>query len=100
MVVNQLKVRPLSNLWFSDVNLHPYNLTNVAKILGDNVTADELEQLMNLGEADVNDDGEIDREEFGFIMNCQKVGAGARGAASIPSTSCLRRVDSRSHEGV
>ena len=32
MVVNQLKVYPLSNLWFSRyVNLHPYNVGEAAR---------------------------------------------------------------------
>ena len=45
------------------------DVARAAKIVGDNVTSEELEQLMNLGAADLNDDGEIDREEFALIMD-------------------------------
>ena len=49
------------------------DVANAAKMVGDNVTSEELEQLMNLGAADLNDDGEIDREEFAGIMDSSEV---------------------------
>jgi Ca2+-binding EF-hand superfamily protein len=53
----------------------------VAKRLGDNVTSEELDALMDLGAADLNDDGEIDRDEFARIMDFRAVGPGRRRAA-------------------
>jgi ankyrin repeat protein/Ca2+-binding EF-hand superfamily protein len=49
------------------------DISNAAKIVGDNVTSEELDELMNLGAADVNDDGEIDREEFATIMDFREL---------------------------
>ena len=34
MVVNQLKVHPLSRLWFQNVNLHPYTSSAAAEPKG------------------------------------------------------------------
>ena len=53
-------------------------MARAAKLVGDNVTADEIDNLMNLGAADLNDDGEIDREEFAGVMDSSEVGKGWR----------------------
>ena len=49
-----------------------------AKTVGDNVGLTELDELMNLGEADANDDGEIDRDEFATIMDSHETTAPER----------------------
>lgn len=51
-----------------------------AKTVGDNVGLTELDELMNLGEADANDDGEIDRDEFATIMDSHETTAPERRA--------------------
>ena len=50
-----------------------------AKTVGDNASTTELDELMNLGEADANDDGEIDRDEFATIMDSHETTAPERG---------------------
>ena len=57
------------------------DVARAAKRVGDNVTSEELDELMNLGAADVNDDGEIDREEFALIMNARETSPDERRAA-------------------
>ena len=57
------------------------DVARAARRVGDNVTSDELDELMNLGAADVNDDGEIDREEFARIMNFRETTPDERRAA-------------------
>ena len=57
------------------------DVAKAAKRLGDNVTSEELDALMDLGAADLNDDGEIDRDEFAQIMDFRAVGPGRRRAA-------------------
>ena len=53
----------------------------VARQAGDTVTTDELKKLVNLGAADLDGDGEIDRGEFGEIMRVKEVDVSVRRAS-------------------
>jgi Ca2+-binding EF-hand superfamily protein len=57
------------------------DIQKVAFRVGDFVASDELEALMNLGAADLDGDGCIDRAEFGEIMRVRETDTAARRAA-------------------
>ena len=44
-------------------------MKRVVEELGENVNDVELQAMMSLGEADLNDDGEIDPDEFFALVN-------------------------------
>ena len=57
------------------------DVAEVARRVGDAVTSEELNALMNMGAADLDGDGQIDRAEFGEIMRARETDpAGARAA--------------------
>ena len=57
------------------------NIQDVARRVGDFAASDELESLMNLGAADLDGDGCVDRAEFGEIMRVRETDTAARRAA-------------------
>ena len=57
------------------------DIQKVARRVGDFVASDELEALMNLGAADLDGDGCIDRAEFGEIMRVRETDTASRRAA-------------------
>jgi Ca2+-binding EF-hand superfamily protein len=58
------------------------DVAEVARRVGDAVTSDELNALMNMGAADLDGDGKIDRAEFGEIMRARDTDPAARRAAA------------------
>ena len=58
------------------------DVAEVARRVGDAVTSDELNALMNMGAADLDGDGLIDRAEFGEIMRARDTDPAARRAAA------------------
>ena len=58
------------------------DVAEVARRVGDAVTSEELNALMNMGAADLDGDGQIDRAEFGEIMRARETDPAARRAAA------------------
>ena len=58
------------------------DVAEVARRVGDAVASDELTSLMNMGAADLDGDGLIDRAEFGEIMRARDTDPAARRAAA------------------
>ena len=65
------------------------DVAEVARRVGDAVTSEELNALMNMGAADLDGDGQIDRAEFGEIMRARADGPrrAARGGATRDQTA-------------
>ena len=58
------------------------DVAEVARRVGDAVTSEELNALMNMGAADLDGDGRIDRAEFGEIMRARETDPAAGRAAA------------------
>ena len=65
------------------------DVAEVARRVGDAVTSEQLNALMNMGAADLDGDGQIDRAEFGEITRARETdpSSAARGGATRDQTA-------------